>query len=142
MPREADLGADHLQKTRRCARGDSRQAVPGVRSDHSQSLLKTNPAIIYNRDTPAAHSPYYMADAPGKTRLLELPFHFAIDDAQFYTFGWLGSDSPAQRMSDPDRVLEMWWAAFLQQYSKGGYLNVCVHPYVSGARCESTCSIN
>jgi hypothetical protein len=26
----------------------------------------------------------------------------------------------------------MWWAAFRQQYRAGGYLNVVMHPFVSG----------
>ena len=131
VPREADLEADHLQKTLQALSAIRGKPISGSRSGHTKSLLKQS-GIVYNSDTPAAHLPYYMADRAGKNALLMLPFHFAIDDAQFYTFGWLGSDSPAQRMSDPDRVLEMWWAAFLQQYNKGGYLNVCVHPYVSG----------
>jgi len=78
----------------------------------------------------------------GTDALLSLPFHYAIDDAQFYTFGWLGSDNPAQRMSDPDRVLEMWWAAFLQQYGKGGYPERLRPPYVSGRALRSKCSIS
>ena len=37
-----------------------------------------------------------------------------------------------QRLSDTDRVFDMWWAGFMQQYRQGGYLNVCLHPFVSG----------
>ena len=33
---------------------------------------------------------------------------------------------------DPEHVEEIWWAAFLQQYQQGGYLNICMHPFVSG----------
>lgn len=29
--------------------------------------------------------------------------------------------------------MEMWWDAFEQQYALGnGYLNICLHPFVSG----------
>ena len=35
-------------------------------------------------------------------------------------------------VSDPERVEEMWWDAFRQQYEVGGYLNICLHPFVSG----------
>ena len=35
-------------------------------------------------------------------------------------------------MTDPERVVEIWWAAFRQQYNAGGYLNVCMHPFASG----------
>ena len=34
--------------------------------------------------------------------------------------------------SKPDRVLELWWSAFEHQYKRGGYLNICLHPFVSG----------
>ena len=64
--------------------------------------------------------------------LLNLPFHYAIDDAMYYSFAWLGSDNPAQRITEPRRVMDMWWDAFEQQYAVGGYLNVCLHPFVSG----------
>jgi peptidoglycan/xylan/chitin deacetylase (PgdA/CDA1 family) len=131
VPREAALEADHLQKALTALSAIRGKPISGSRSGHTNSLLKQS-GIVYNSHAPAGHLPYYIADRAGKNTLLNLPFHYAIDDAQFYTFGWLGSESPAQRMSDPDRVLEMWWAAFLQQYNKGGYLNVCLHPYVSG----------
>ena len=50
----------------------------------------------------------------------------------FFSFAWLGSENDAQRMMDPEHVEEIWWAAFLQQYQQGGYLNICMHPFVSG----------
>ncbi len=50
----------------------------------------------------------------------------------FFSFAWLASENAAQRITDPDRVFEMWWAAFEQQYAQGGYLNIVLHPFVSG----------
>jgi peptidoglycan-N-acetylglucosamine deacetylase len=50
----------------------------------------------------------------------------------FFSFAWLNTENAAQRMADPDRVLELWWDAFWQQYQQGGYLNICLHPFVSG----------
>ena len=64
--------------------------------------------------------------------LLELPFHFAIDDAMFFSFAWYASANASQRLSDTDRVLDVWSAAFQQQYQQAGYLNICLHPFVSG----------
>ena len=58
--------------------------------------------------------------------------HYAIDDAMYFNFNWLGSDPSAQRITDPERVCDIWWAAFRQQYNVGGYLNVCMHPFQSG----------
>ncbi len=50
----------------------------------------------------------------------------------FFSFAWLGSENAAQRITDPERVFDIWWAAFWQQYRDGGYLNICMHPFVSG----------
>jgi len=50
----------------------------------------------------------------------------------FFSFAWLGSENTAQRITDPERVFDIWWAAFRQQYREGGYLNICMHPFVSG----------
>ena len=50
----------------------------------------------------------------------------------FFSFAWLNSENEAQRMMDPEHVEEIWWAAFEQQYRHGGYLNICMHPFVSG----------
>ena len=58
--------------------------------------------------------------------------HYVIDDAMYFNFNWLGSDPSAQRITDPERVCDIWWAAFRQQYNVGGYLNICMHPFQSG----------
>ena len=58
--------------------------------------------------------------------------HYVIDDAMYFNFNWLGTDASAQRIADPERVGDIWWAAFRQQYNVGGYLNVCMHPFQSG----------
>ena len=50
----------------------------------------------------------------------------------FFSFAWLGSDNSAQRMMDPDHVEELWWRMFEQCYRDGGYMNICMHPFVSG----------
>ena len=73
-----------------------------------------------------------LASGSGKNVLVELPWHYSIDDAMYYNFGWLESVNLAQKLSDPDRVLEMWWAGFRHQYLRGGYYNVVLHPFISG----------
>jgi peptidoglycan-N-acetylglucosamine deacetylase len=131
VPKDMQLELDHLTKTGAAlARITGRKPV-GTRSEHSLSLLRQEGFIYVSHDT-ADHRPYWLSDAEGGNTLLNLPFHFAIDDAMFYSFAWLGSGNSAQRITDTDRVLEMWWQAFLQQYDEGGYLNICLHPFVSG----------
>jgi peptidoglycan-N-acetylglucosamine deacetylase len=131
VPKDMQLELDHLTKTAAALRDITGHNPVGTRSDHSLSLLKKMGFLYVSHDS-ADHLPYYLTDREGANTLLNLPFHYAIDDAMFYSFAWLGSDNAAQRITDTDRVLEMWWQAFLQQYHAGGYLNVCLHPFVSG----------
>jgi peptidoglycan/xylan/chitin deacetylase (PgdA/CDA1 family) len=131
VPKEPELERDHLMKSvAALARIAGRRPV-GSRSDHARALLREQGFIYASHGAPG-HGPYYLRDARGEPLLLELPFHFAIDDAMFFSFAWYASGNAEQRLCDCDRVLEMWWAGFLQQYRQGGYLNVCLHPFVSG----------
>ncbi len=131
VPRDMQLELDHLTRTSAALREITGRNPVGTRSAHSHSLLKQLGFLYVSHDT-ADHLPYYLADADGRNTMLNLPFHFAIDDAMFYSFAWLGSSNAAQRITDTDRVLELWWQAFRQQYDAGGYLNICLHPFVSG----------
>jgi peptidoglycan/xylan/chitin deacetylase (PgdA/CDA1 family) len=131
VPRDAQLEMDHLRKTGAALRDITGRDPVGSRSDHSLSLLRELGFLYVSHDS-ADHLPYFISDADGANTMLNLPFHYAIDDAMFYSFAWLGSENAAQRITDTDRVMEMWWQAFLQQYHEGGYLNICLHPFVSG----------
>ena len=129
VPREPELERDHLLKTTAALERLTGKRPVGTRSAHSLKLLKQE-GFIYVSEECADHLPYYVhAD---EARLLNFPFHLAIDDAMFFSFAWMGSENGAQRITDPDRVSEMWWNAFMQQYRQGGYLNVVLHPFVSG----------
>jgi len=131
VPKDPALERDHLGRTTAALRDITGHAPVGTRSEHSLALLKQSGFLYVSHDS-ADHLPYYISDADERNTLLNLPFHYAIDDAMFYSFAWLGSANAAQRITDTDRVLDMWWQAFLQQYHAGGYLNICLHPFVSG----------
>lgn len=131
-PDELELQADHIKKSTDALEKVCGRRPIGTRSYYDQNLLK-NAGYIYNSSEAASRIPYYLGDENGENGQLQLPLHYALDDAQFYNFGWLVSDPPAQRITDPERVLEMWWNAFLQQYREGGgYINICLHPFISG----------
>ena len=131
VPKEPELERDHLRKTIAALERLTGKRPVGTRSNHSLPLLRDE-GFVYVSEGSADHLPYYVSDPTGSARLLNLPFHFAIDDAMFFSFAWMGSGNAAQRITDPDRVEELWWDAFLHQYRQGGYLNVCLHPFVSG----------
>ncbi len=131
VPKEPELERDHLIKTRDALERIGGRRPVGSRSHHTPTLLRDE-GYIYNSHGAADHRPYYVLDDKGAPCLLELPFHFAIDDAMFFSFAWYASANAEQRLSDTDRVFDMWWAGFMQQYRQGGYLNICLHPFVSG----------
>ena len=131
VPKEPALEEDHLRKTARALERTAGRRPVGTRSSHSRALLKRE-GFVYTSEDSAAHLPYYQQDDAPESRMINLPFHYAIDDAMFYSFAWLGSGNSAQRITDPDRVSDMWWSAFWQQYQTGGYLNIVMHPFVSG----------
>ena len=131
VPKDLQLEAEHLQKSTQALTATAGKRPVGTRSWHSQSLL-VEEGYIYNSHGTAHHRPYYVRDKDDANCLLNIPFHYAIDDAMFFSFAWLASENAAQRITEPERVMDMWWDAFLQQYRQGGYLNVCLHPFVSG----------
>jgi len=131
VPKDPALEHDHLRKTMDALERTTGRRPVGTRSSHTLALLKQQ-GFIYVSEDSADHRPYYVSDADGAATMLNLPFHYAIDDAMFFNFAWLGSENPAQRITDPDRVFDLWWSAFWQQYRAGGYLNIVLHPFVSG----------
>jgi peptidoglycan/xylan/chitin deacetylase (PgdA/CDA1 family) len=131
VPKEPALARDHLSKTAAALKAISGHRPVGSRSHYPPSLLRQE-GFIYNSHGAPSHRPYYVLDARGQPLLLELPFHFAIDDAMFFSFAWYRSGNASQRLADTDRVFDLWLAAFQQQYRQAGYLNICLHPFVSG----------
>lgn len=132
VPKEPELERDHLTRSTDALEKLAGQRGVGTRSGHSHGLLREL-GYIYRSNGSASHMPHYLRDPDGSNVLINLPFHYAIDDAMFYSFAWLGTPTSAQRISDPERVMDLWWEAFLQQHATGGgYLNICMHPFVSG----------
>jgi peptidoglycan-N-acetylglucosamine deacetylase len=131
VPQDAALEQDHLRKTVAALERLTGKRPVGTRSSHSLPLLRDE-GFIYVSENAGDHLPYYVRNPSRQACLLNLPFHFAIDDAMFFSFAWMGSGNAAQRLTDSDRVFDLWWDAFMHQYRQGGYLNVCLHPFVSG----------
>jgi peptidoglycan/xylan/chitin deacetylase (PgdA/CDA1 family) len=129
VPSEPHTEREHLLRATDALERTSGTRPVGTRSWHTPDLL-IELGFAYNSHGAAHHRPYRTHHSRGS--LLNLPFHFALDDAQYFSFTWMNTENAAQRIADPDRVLEMWWKAFLQQYRAGGYLNICLHPFVSG----------
>jgi peptidoglycan-N-acetylglucosamine deacetylase len=131
VPDDPALEEDHLLKTIAALERLTGRRPVGTRSSHSQWLLKRE-GFIYNSFSSLNHMPFYQDDGTGQNTVVQLPFHYALDDAMYFSFGWMGTRNDAQTMMDCDEVLEYWWSAFQDQYQRGGYLNILLHPFVSG----------
>ena len=131
VPKDPTLEREHLRRAKDAIEKLTGRRPVGTRSWHTRQLLLEEGYVYNSHDTPD-YRPHYVSEPDGSKALLNLPFHYAIDDAMFFSFAWLNSENDAQRMMDPDHVEEIWWQAFLQQYQKGGYLNIVMHPFVSG----------
>ncbi|MDH3601259.1 MAG: polysaccharide deacetylase family protein, partial [Candidatus Tectomicrobia bacterium] len=131
VPADPGLEYDHLVKSTEALERFTGRRPIGTRSSHTTSFLKEL-GYLYRSSDVADQLPYYAADAKGGDYLLNLPFHYAIDDAMFFNFGWVESGPTGQRLADPESVLDMWWDAFQSLYDQGSYLNICLHPFISG----------
>ncbi|MEO9340752.1 polysaccharide deacetylase family protein [Mesorhizobium sp. SB112] len=131
VPREREREADHISKSVAALTEIAGKKIIGTRSSHTPELLRAN-GIRYNSFTSARQLPFWQLDSDLANPLLQLPFHYALDDAMFFSFGWLGTPNEAQRIVDSDEVFDIWLQAFRQQYEVGGYVNFLLHPFVSG----------
>jgi len=130
VPAQADIERAHLSRACDAIERLTGRRPQGSRSRHNHELLHEF-GFIYSSHHWADDKPYFMANKRG--RLVNLPFHYAIDDAMYFSFSWQNTENAAQRITDTDKVHDLWRDAFLQQYATGvGYLNICLHPFVSG----------
>lgn len=131
VPSDPVIEAAHVARAVAALAQFNKMPVIGTRSSHTPSILRKN-GVVYNSFTSASYMPFYELDDRGENPMLQLPFHYALDDAMYFSFGWLDTPNSAQRIMDVDEVFEIWWAAFEQQYKQGGYVNFLLHPFVSG----------
>jgi peptidoglycan-N-acetylglucosamine deacetylase len=131
IPANSKLELDHLEKTTSAIASLCGKDPIGTRSGHQLSLLK-NMGYIYLSHNCADDIPYYVFDEEGRNSLLNLPFHFVLDDAMYFNFGFFSSENAGQRLADPSKVYDIWLAAFRQFYKVGAYMNICLHDFISG----------
>jgi peptidoglycan/xylan/chitin deacetylase (PgdA/CDA1 family) len=131
LPADFELEKDHLRKATTAIEGICGKKPLGTRSAHSFSLLKEE-GYIYVSDLKCAEDiPHYLYDDK-QNILINLPAHLAMDDAMYFMFGWFGGGNAGQHLADPNQVYHMWLTTFGHFYKAGGYLNVIMHPFVSG----------
>jgi peptidoglycan/xylan/chitin deacetylase (PgdA/CDA1 family) len=104
VPKDPVLERDHLRKACAAIEKLTGRRPIGTRSWHTRRLLIEEGYIYNSHDTPD-HRPHYLSEPDGSLPLLNLPFHYAIDDAMFFSFAWLNTENDAQRMMDPPEHL-------------------------------------
>ena len=131
VPAEPELEWDHLRRTTVALESLCGKRPVGTRSQHRLAALRRD-GYLYTSNDAAADVPYYVVDADGETIMLNFPFHYVLDDAMYYHFGWLGSEPAGQRLADPAKVYDIWLAEFRRFHAMGRYMNICLHDFVSG----------
>lgn len=84
--------------------------------------------FVYDSSMMGDVVPYRHMLADGRPGLIELPWHWSIDDA---VYGLFSIRSPRTICSN-EHVLNIWQAEFREIYRWGGLLNVVMHPQVIG----------
>ena len=130
VPSEFDLEKDHLLKATDAIENVCQKRPIGSRSGHKISLLKQE-GYIYQSFNCADDIPYYICDDNQKY-ILNLPLHLVLDDAMYFNFAFFGSVNAGQRLEEPGKVLDIWLSAFSRLYKSGSYMNIVLHPFVSG----------
>ena len=76
--------------------------------------------------------PYFHASATGAPPLVELPFHWVLDDAPFFQFGQIGRTGVTRPIQPASNVLEIWREEFAGIHARGGLFNLVMHPQLIG----------
>ena len=129
VPQEPDLALDHIRKTAAALEQIVGKRPKGSRSSNRISHLAAEGYQYYS--IAKGESPCWAYDTDG-SRILNLPFAWELDDAQFFNFRAFGAPVNGHRLEDPDKIFDIWLAAFRQLYKAGGYMDITLHPFVSG----------
>ncbi|MGE0799645.1 MAG: polysaccharide deacetylase family protein [Lautropia sp.] len=129
-PTDPRLQRDHLAKATAALEAISGKRPIGQRAHGWHQDILIDQQYLYVSNDMADDRPYYLTQN-GRS-LLNLPFFWALDDAMYFKFGWLGGIPSAQRISDVEPVYQNWLAAFRRIHADGGYMNLCLHDMHSG----------
>lgn len=97
-------------------------------SAHSLALLADRD-FLYDSSLMGDDAPY-MVDAGEGRRLVEIPVHWALDDAPFYPFN--PATGRTEVMASPSQVYDTWASAFDELYARGRAYTLTLHPWISG----------
>src|ERR1700704_6430414 len=85
VPKDPVLEREHLRRAKDAIEKLTGHRPVGTRSWHTRELLLEE-GYIYNSHDTLDQLPHYVSASDGSGPLLNLPFHYAIDDAMFFSF--------------------------------------------------------
>lgn len=90
--------------------------------------LLTERGFIYDSTMLDDIEPYRHVLEDGTPGVIELPWHWSMDDAQYF----LTSVKFRRPMASNVHALSIWKAEFDEAYLSGGYFNLIMHPQLTG----------
>ena len=96
-------------------------------SEHSLGLLAAR-GFLYDSSLMGDDAPYEIAG--GDRRLVEIPVHWSLDDAPFFSF--IPANQRGGAMASPQQVFDTWRSAFDELYERGRAFTLTVHPWIVG----------
>ncbi len=107
--------------------------VPAIYRSPSWELNRRTPEILARNGVLSDSSlmdderPYALDTAGG--RLIEIPIHWLLDDAEHWGHTRANRDKP---IADPDTVFRLWSTEFEGYHESGGCYVLTLHPFISG----------
>lgn len=135
IPATFEEERDHLALADGLIRSLTGRYPVGTRSEHNLAALSDH-AYKYVSYTPQGDFPFYLYCESIKKWMLNLPISFSHDDAMFFYFGWYGSRNEQQRIQPPTAFLDTLLDAYAVARRTSGYMNIVVHPNLSGRSCR------
>ena len=124
---EMEKGIESIQRV-------SGRAPRGWRSPAAEISPITMPLLVekgfdYSSNFFDDDSPYVHTVEGKKTKIVELPFRWVLDDAPFFQYSIV---LPGRTMQAPSAVLEAWKAEFDVLYAEQRMLLIAMHPEMIG----------
>ncbi len=102
----------------------------GLPGAHAHQIM-VDLGFVYDSSMMAQDEPYYFKVEGREKQLLEIPFHWELDDFPHFTFN---TKPYYSGLSAPSKVYEIWADEFDMCYQEGGYFGLTMHPQVMGRR--------
>jgi peptidoglycan/xylan/chitin deacetylase (PgdA/CDA1 family) len=123
---ELDKGLEALRKTVGVVPRGYRSPA-GETSNFMVELL-TERGFLYDSSMMDDINPYRHVLPDGRPGIVELPWHWSLDDAVYFLF----SIRHPRPIFTNDHVLQIWQDEFREIYRWGGLFDLVMHPQVSG----------